>query len=254
MTVARVVEPPRVTKPYTDEQWRAIDLLGDKVDAVLNEGDVRLTMGGEPTFVSIDDMDGAEWTTAAVGPTKRIFGDTLIRRLRERFAPGGLLHYGQGKWYPGESLPRWAFSLYWRGDGKPLWKLGPAKASRAPVANWMAERVLLGLAQRLGVDPQNIQPAFKDPFHYLHAERQLPYNVTPLDNRLGDAEERARMSEVFERGLDQPKGYVLPVQRWQGRAWISEKWVTRQGRLFLIPGDSPVGLRLPLRALAGGAG
>ncbi|WP_374440287.1 transglutaminase family protein, partial [Stella sp.] len=114
MSVARVDEAPRSTRPYTPEQWAAIDRVGDEVDRVLAEGDVRLTMGGEPTFVSIDDMEGAEWTTAAVGPTKRAFADTLVRRLMERFAPGGLLHYGQGKWYPGESLPRWAFALYWR--------------------------------------------------------------------------------------------------------------------------------------------
>src|SRR6202041_1439117 len=122
MRVTRIKEPPRVTKPYTDEQWAEIEKLGDTVDQVLKNHDVRLTMGGEPTFVSIDDRSGAEWHTAAVGPTKRALADKLIRRLRDRFAPGGLLHYGQGKWYPGESLPRWTFSLYWRRDLKPIWQ------------------------------------------------------------------------------------------------------------------------------------
>ena len=79
-------------------------------------------MGGEPTFVSIDDMDGVEWNTAALGERKRVLAGELWLRLREQFAPGSLLHEGQGKWYPGEPLPRWALTCLWRADGKPLWK------------------------------------------------------------------------------------------------------------------------------------
>ena len=122
MQVTRILESPRVTLPYTEEQWQAIAKAGHEVDRRLREGDVRLSMGGEPTFVSIDDVDGAEWNTEAVGPDKRRYAETLIRRLRDRFAPGGLLHYGQGKWYPGEQLPRWSFSVYWRRDEQPLWE------------------------------------------------------------------------------------------------------------------------------------
>jgi uncharacterized protein (DUF2126 family) len=255
MRVSRVLERPRVTKPYTDDQWRAIDALGDKIDAVLQAGDVRLTMGGEPTFVSIDDMEGAEWTTAAVGPHKRALADTLIRRLRDRFAPGGLLHYGQGKWYPGESLPRWAFALYWRGDGVPLWRDPKRIASERDdyrPTDEDARRLVHGIARRLDIHPDYAMPAYEDPWHYLAKEQALPTNVSPFDSKIEDAEERSRLARVFERGLKKPVGFVLPLQRWNAadrRRWRSERWRTRSGRLLLMPGDSPVGFRLPLESL-----
>src|SRR5262245_17666242 len=155
MKVTRLAEKPRVTYPFSDEAWTALDALGEKVDEDLGAHDVRLTMGGEPTFVSIDDYQSAEWNTAALGPTKRARADTLIRRLRDRFAPGGLLHYGQGKWYPGEPLPRWAFALYWRRDGKPVWRNAALIATETggyrPLAG-DAERFTQAVARRLGVD------------------------------------------------------------------------------------------------------
>jgi uncharacterized protein (DUF2126 family)/transglutaminase-like putative cysteine protease len=248
MTIQRLQESPRVTKPYTEEQWQAIDTLGMAVDARLRAGDVRLTQGGEPTFISIDDMQGAEWNIAAVGPTKQGLANTLIRRLRDRFAPNGLLTYGQGKWYPGESLPRWAYGLFWRGDGKPIVRTDLADGATTPDVV-TARALIRGIAQRLEVSPDNALPAYEDAFYYLHKERQLPDNVLPADNKLKDPEERARIARVFERGLDQPRGYALPIQRWQSRAWMSERWTFRQGRMFLIPGDSPIGFRLPLEAL-----
>ena len=247
MSVTRIAESPRSTRPFSEEEWAAIDALGEAVEQRLRAGDVRLTMGGEPTFVSLDDMEGAEWNVAAVGPTKERLAATLSERLRARFAPNGLVTYGQGKWYPGESLPRWIYSLYWRGDGKPLWRPPPAAPPASPTIE-LSERFVLALASRLEVDPACVLPAYEDPFHFLLKERRLPVNVDPLDNRLHDPEERARLAAVFERGLGSPRGHVLPVQRWQAR-WVSERWNFRGGALFLVPGDSPIGLRLPLEQL-----
>jgi uncharacterized protein (DUF2126 family) len=247
MKVSRLHESPRVTLPYSDAQWNAIDALGQQVEARLTQGDVRLTMGGEPTFVSLDDMQSPEWNTAALGARKQDLAVSLTERLRARFAPQGLLTYGMGKWYPGESLPRWVYTLYWRGDGKPLWQTPPPKNSEPPSVE-VAQRFIARLAQRLELSPENVLPAYEDTLHYLLRERRLPVNVDPLDNKLKDPEERARLLDVFERGLGTPRGYVLPVQRWQSR-WVSERWQLRGGRMFLLPGDSPIGLRLPLESL-----
>ncbi|RUZ49261.1 transglutaminase family protein, partial [Mesorhizobium sp. M7A.F.Ca.US.003.02.1.1] len=256
MRVDRIAEHPRITKPFSDESWQALDALGNKVDKALAAGDVRLTMGGEPTFVSIDDFESAEWNTAAVGPTKREKADELIRKLRERFALGGFLHYGQGKWYPGESLPRWTFSLYWRADGQPVWSdpsLIAREKSEADIGPKQAESLLTAIAGELGIDKAMVSEAYEDPAEWLLKEGKLPDNVDPSNSRLEDPEERSRMAKVFERGLTKPSGYVLPVQRWNSQAsdprWRSEKWKTRRGRLFLVPGDSPVGYRLPLGTL-----
>jgi uncharacterized protein (DUF2126 family)/transglutaminase-like putative cysteine protease len=256
MRVDRVAEHPRITRPFSDEAWAALDALGRKVDASLAAGDVRLTMGGEPTFVSIDDFESDEWNTAAVGPMKRGLADRLIRRLRDRFAPGGFLHYGQGKWYPGESLPRWTFSLYWRRDGAPIWQdagLIAEEGAETEAGPVEAERLLKGIARELGVEPEMVTPAYEDPAEWILKESDLPVNVTPKDSKLKDPEERHRIAKVFDRGLTTPSGYVLPVQRWQskaaGRRWRSEKWRLRRGFLYLVPGDSPVGFRLPLGKL-----
>lgn len=248
MSVSRIFESPRVTKPYTEEQWERIEVLGRRIDEQLERGDVRLTMGGEPTFVSIDDMDGAEWNTDAVGPTKRLLGGDLVRRLRARFAPGGLLFYGQGKWYPGESLPRWALGCYWRKDGQPMWHddgliaderknpgHGPEEA-RAFAARF---------AELAGVEPRWAMPGYEDAFYYLWRERRLPGNVDPLKSNLSDPEERARLARVFRQGLDKVVGYVLPIRK-DGGVWTSGPWFLRDETLWLIPGDSPMGYRLPL--------
>ncbi|MDQ2696461.1 MAG: transglutaminase family protein [Pseudomonadota bacterium] len=253
MSVTRIHEDPRVTRPYTDEQWGRIQALGQEVDQRLERHDVRLTLGGEPTFVSIDDMDGPEWNTAALGEAKRALAEALFKRLAGRFASGPLLHYGQGKWYPGESLPRWALSCYWRSDGEPMWRNPQLIADAGKDYGYgheQAKQFCLALAGRLGVRRERVLPAYEDAQYYLWRERALPANVDPLRADLKDPEERRRLAGLLEQGLDEPSGYVLPL-RWheQKSRWTSSPWEFRRGHLYLIPGDSPVGYRLPLDAL-----
>ncbi len=258
MGVTRIWESPRVTLPYSEAQWQAVLALGDQVDARLVAGDVRLTMGGEPTFVSIDDRDGAEWNTDALGPTKRMRAQELVLRLRDHYGAGGFLHYGQGKWYPGEQLPRWALSICWRADGQPCWRDPTLFADeRVPQAYTAADAQRFGraLARRLGLVDTTVQAGFEDTFYYLWRERQLPINVDPFDARLDDELERNRLRRVYSQGLEAPVGYVLPLRREPGPGLVGGRWVTgpwhfRGERMYLIPGDSPMGYRLPLDSLA----
>jgi len=256
MSVHRIRETPRVTKPYSEDQWQEIDRFGHKLDLELKSNDVRVTIGGEPTFVAIDYPDELEWNTAAVGPTKRQLAAALIKRLRDRFAPGSFLHYGQGKWYPGEPLPRWAFAVYWRQDGMPIWqepRLLADDEGKTEITIDKAKCFLEGLAERVEVRPESVMTAYEDPWHFLGQERKLPENLDPATNNLEDPLDRARLAKVFERGLGNPSGYVLPLQRWNARdgqrRWISEEWETRTSHMFLVPGDSPVGFRLPFSSL-----
>jgi len=251
MKVERVWEAPRVTKPYTDAQWRDIDALGQRIDADLAAGDVRLTQGGEPTFVSVDDRDGEEWNTAAIGPRKRLIAGQLLKRMKEHYAPGGLLHYGQGKWYPGEQLPRWSLNAYWRRDGQPMWNdpsLFADEEREYGVVDEQGREFLAAVARRLEVEPSCIFPAYEDVWYYLWRERKLPANVDPLDSRLSDPLERDRLRRIFMQGLDRIAGHVLPLTRdfrGPGR-WLSGRWFLRDEHCLLIPGDSPLGYRLPL--------
>ena len=252
-TVTRVHEDPRVTRPYTDAQWSSIDALGRLVDAELAANDVRLTMGGEPTFVSIDDMDSPQWNTEALGAHKLALAKDLLLRLRERFAPGGLLHYGQGKWYPGEEVPRWALGCFWRTDGATLWH-DPALLARVDRDHGHtdadAERFLRRLCRHAGIAGTYVNPVFEDAAHYLAREQALPPGIDPYTADLKDGLERRRLARVLSHGLDQPAGFVLPLARDHGAGgWYSTRWETRAGRVLLIPGDSPLGLRLPLGSL-----
>ncbi|WP_433972472.1 DUF2126 domain-containing protein [Tunturiibacter lichenicola] len=220
MSIRRLNDPPRTSKPFTEEDWAQVERVAHRVDADLEAQDVRLTMGGEPTFVGIDEPESPQWNIDALGPMKRTRGLDLIQCLRARVAPGGLLHYGQGKWYPGEPLPRWALSCYWRADGVPVWEdiaLIAREDKDYGFNTSDALKFMEALAHRLQVSPENLLPA---------------YNPD---------------SEATE-----PAGYILPTRRRQpaGRlSWSSQLWFPRPERLLLTPGDSPIGYRISTEAM-----
>ena len=272
MSVTRIHEDPRVTKPYTEEQWNAIEAIGFKVDAELEAADVRLTQGGEPTFVSIDDMDGPEWNYTALSPKKWALAQGLAGRLLQRFAPGGLLQYGQGKWYPGEPLPRWSLSIQWRPDGIPLWRDAALMAAPAPAdanikktTQQQAREFGAALAAGLGLDSRYLIPAYEDVWLAIKEEQNLPVNIDPLAADLGSADERARLARTLGRGLGAVAGYVLPIKAAhagsrrkdaddgagasEASLWETSIWPLKREHLYLLPGDSPLGFRLPLSSL-----
>ncbi|MBS0640769.1 MAG: transglutaminase family protein [Proteobacteria bacterium] len=255
MSIRRIRETPRTTKPYTEPQWQAILARGAEVDRALNRGDVRLTMGGEPTFIAADNMDAPEWNTDALGPTKRAYAHRLLRRLKDRWTSGAVLNLSMGKQYPGEQLPRWALHCHWRQDGEPIWNNPALLASDDDHDDATAQEAATFatiLAERLQVDPGLVIPAYEDIHYYLWKEHRLPANVVVEDAKLRDPLERERLARVFGQGLNSVVGSVLPLHRVMDggvRRWQSGKWFFRAGEMFLIPGDSPIGLRLPLDSL-----
>lgn len=250
--VFRIHEDPRVTKPYTEEQWEKIMEVGNIVEKDLQDGDVRMTMGGEPTFVSVDDFESAEWNSTADGPLKRQLAYNLALRLKNRFAHGGLLHFGQGKWYPGELFPRWQYALYWRKDGHTIWKNDDLIAKEGQTNYTFHDAKLFAeeLTKFLGIRTRNLCPTYEDPIYWALEEGKLPVNVDPLSFNLQDSIERRTLAKVLEKGLNNPVGFALPIRwNWNTNAWTSCVWEFRRDNCFLIPGNSPVGLRLPLNSL-----
>ncbi|MCW2558282.1 MAG: hypothetical protein JWP55_2246 [Mycobacterium sp.] len=259
--VTRVHEDPRVTLPYTGAAWDAIQALGARVDDRLAAGDVRLTVGGEPTFVSIDNQVDPEWTTDADGPHKRQRASALAARLKARWAPQGLVQRSQGKWYPGEPLPRWQIGLYWRADGVPLWTndalladpwpTGPQTVEVAPDA---ARRLLDAIAAGLGLPSTQVRPAYEDALSRLAASVRQPAGepVASGDDLAADATDaRAVLMAKLETPVEGPAAYVLPLHRRDDDSgWASADWRLRRGRIVLLDGDSPAGLRLPLDSIS----
>ena len=253
MSVTRIHESRRVTRPYTEAEWADIDALGDKVDEKLVAQDVRLTMGGEPTFVSLDDRLGEEWHFAALSDAKKKLGYDLFQRLSKRFATGALAQHAQGKWYPGEILPRWAMNMYWRNDGQPIWLDQALLADpelKSDLKPAVAGEFLGALSQALSLDPALVIPAYEDIPYLLWKEQRIPLEGEILKADVFEAAERKRLQTKLDANVGKPTGYVLPLAfSAKSNGWMSNAWKFRTDKMMLIPGDSPVGLRLPLGAL-----
>ncbi|MFC4097378.1 transglutaminase family protein [Euzebyella saccharophila] len=249
--VTRIFESPRVTKPYTEEHWNAIYNLGFKVEEELQQNDVRLTMGGEPTFVSVDDMEAEEWNTTADGAHKRELASHLSGRLLETFGKGGMLHHAQGKWYPGEALPRWLIGIHWRKDGEAIWKNPEWLASFSQeyeLPEACTSTFLKKLTDKLLCPSDSVMPAYEDAFYFLWEERKLPVDVDGKIYDQKDSALRKKLGEVLEQGTGEVVGHVIPLSK-SGGKWITNPWEFRGGNLVLAPGNSPIGLRLPLESL-----
>ena len=227
--IQRIHEDPRVTKPYNDAQWQQIYQLGLTIDEQLNKNKVNLTIGGEPTFISIDDFDDPQWNTTALGLEKWERSLDLLQRLQQQFAPQGVCFLSQGKWYPGEPLPRWALSLFWREDEVPLWKISEFNAlfgNKTEASPYDAEKLVHAIATSLAIDTEYCMAAYEDPYYRAWKE-QLSTNIKePAQHELSTI------------------GYVLPLNYDDG--WYSVRWSLAREQLYLIPGDSPIGYRLPL--------
>lgn len=249
-SVKRIFESPRVTKPYTEEQWSAIYNLGFIVEKELEKGDVRLTMGGEPTFVSIDDMESPEWNTDADGPHKRKLAKDLSTKLYDEFGSGGVLHQAQGKWYPGEPLPRWSTEICWRKDGVPIWKCKTLLALFAEdykLPKNADKKFLKTLTTYLGISNKTIMPTYEDSFYFLWEEGKLPIDIDPTKED-SNLLVKNKLKEILKEGTSKPVGHIIPLNNLDGK-WLTSSWKVRRKHMFLIPGNSPLGLRLPLDSL-----
>ena len=178
----------------------------------------------------------------------------LLHRLKQHTARTVFIHFGQGKWYPGEQLPRWALDCYWRNDGEAAWAdpslLCRSSNSRTDTAqptrsdssrrwprSWASPtRTCRGLRRRLVLPVARTTAA---------GERRSLRR--PLDDEI----ERARLHALFERRVSTRSSATCCRFARGGptRAGRRDRGSCAVSGCILMPGDSPMGLRLPLDSL-----
>lgn len=254
----RRLTPSRVSWPHTDTQWADIEALGRKLDGDLARQGLKPALGVSLSLVSGQDGMTPEWSTQAIGPSKRALAESLSISLRKRLGPGGVPQLGQGEWYGGESLPRWRLGCFFRADGAPVWRnperltLGHAQDTRLPPLladqSDQAQRLAQSIARGLGIGPARVVPAHEDPLHELWRAR-APGNLA-APGELRDPLRRAALAERLSGVPRPPTGYVLPLSWDHARAcWVTGAWRFRRGGFYLAPGSASMGYRLPLDSL-----
>ena len=185
--------------------------LADTIEERLRSHGIKLTLGGEPTYVP-EKPEGAEWMVAAVGPTKLRYAYELADKLIAEFMPGAVTIFSPGKRYPGEVNPRWVVNLLANRDGLPI-APPPILGQKATPPVKVLEALRGALSKSLRLPPENWLDA-RDP---VDGSRQIA--VLPLDH--------------------------------DGKRWKSERWPlpNRRKTLELIAAEGPAGLRLPLNLL-----
>ena len=118
----------------------------------------------------------------------------------------------------------------------------------------MPQRMVEGTAKRLGLDTGYVIPAYEDPC--IGCTRKPPCRSTsiPATPSWPIPKSARAWRGCSTRGSTSPMDSCCrsSTRREPGagsKAGCSERWKLRRGHLFLIPGDSPLGLRLPMSSL-----
>ncbi len=191
------------TDPSESKFAKSLHAAADWANEVFTEAGIKLTLGGEPTYLPLKP-EGAEWSHSAVGPTKLGYARAMAEQLLAGRMKGGACFFSPGKQYPGEVNPRWALRLVARRDGKPLFR---GKQGKTPVDVKAARKLLTAVREELGSSGQWI--ALKD-------SRKPPVKAwaLPLDFEDGEwvaVDWKLKPEDRVLNAAEGPAGLRLPL-------------------------------------------